>query len=194
MNQAYPDDIVFLLFTGMAHDRRKAQNHFMFLTVLHQLKSPENVGMIVRSHVAFGGDKVIFVGQDLPWRFKKSTQAFSRKLEKLCEILYLKTDDDFFLWCEANRYSPVAVEIARNAQTLPEYEFPERTALVVGNEAKGLPPEFIKRCEGVVAIPQFGPVECLNVAVSASVAMYELNRKNKSVKEITGNKYLTGLR
>ena len=84
----------------------------MFLTVLHQLKSPENVGMIVRSHVAFGGDKVIFVGQDLPWRFKKSTQAFSRKLEKRCEILYLKTDDDFFLWCEAKHFSPVAIEIA----------------------------------------------------------------------------------
>lgn len=63
----------------------------MFVTALHQLNSPQNVGMIVRSHVAFGGDKLIFIGQELPWKFKKSTQAFSRQLEKKCEILYLNT-------------------------------------------------------------------------------------------------------
>jgi len=40
-----------------------------------------------------------------------------------------------------------------------------------------------------VVIPQFGAVECLNVAISASVAMYELNRNNKAVNEIVGNKY-----
>jgi len=117
----------------------------MFITVLYQLNSPENVGMIVRSHVAFGGGKVIFVGYDLPWKFKKSTQAFSRKLEKLCEILYLKTDDDFFSWCAGNHFSPVAIEIAPHAKPLPEFNFSARPALIFRNEAQGLPPEFSKR-------------------------------------------------
>jgi len=53
-----------------------------FCTVLHKLKSPQNVGMIVRSHVANNGAEIVFVGNDLPWEFKKGSQSFSRKLEK----------------------------------------------------------------------------------------------------------------
>ena len=36
--------------------------------------------------------------------------------------------------------------------------FPPSSALVVGNEGAGLPAEFLARCEGVVTVPQFGPV------------------------------------
>lgn len=162
----------------------------MYCTVLHKLKSPENVGMIIRSHVAFGGDKVVLVGHELPWRFKKSTQAFSRKLEKICELIYLREDDDFFLWCQDNGLSSVAIEISPNASDLREFVFPQRTALIVGNEASGIPAEFLARCNSVVKIPQFGQTECLNVAISASVAMYELNRTNIRASNVSGSKYL----
>jgi 23S rRNA (guanosine2251-2'-O)-methyltransferase len=49
----------------------------MFCTVLNRLKSPTNVGMIVRSHVAFGGQQVVFIGDDKPWEFRKGSQSFS---------------------------------------------------------------------------------------------------------------------
>ncbi|MBU1070757.1 RNA methyltransferase [Myxococcota bacterium] len=163
----------------------------MFCTVLHKLKSPENVGMIIRSHVAFGGDKVVFVGHELPWRFKKGTQAFSRKLEKICELVYLREDNELFDWCQQNNLASVAIEISQNASDLRGFSFPQRTALIVGNEASGLTGEFLARCNAVVKIPQFGQVECLNVAVSASVTMYELNRMNLRANNITGSKYIT---
>jgi tRNA(Leu) C34 or U34 (ribose-2'-O)-methylase TrmL len=41
----------------------------MFCTALYHLKSPQNVGMIVRAHVAFGGQELLFIGRDRPWRF-----------------------------------------------------------------------------------------------------------------------------
>jgi len=163
----------------------------MFCTVLHKLKSPENVGMIIRSHVAFGGDKVVFVGHELPWRFKKSTQAFSRKLEKMCELVFLREDDELFDWCRQNDLLSVAIEISQNASDLRGFTFPPRTALIVGNEVSGLSTEFLARCNAVVKIPQYGQVECLNVAVSASVTMYELNRMNMLAKNIIGSKYIT---
>jgi 23S rRNA (guanosine2251-2'-O)-methyltransferase len=162
----------------------------MFCTVLHNLKSPENVGMIVRSHVAFRGDQVVFVGRQLPWQFKKSTQAFSRKLERQCEIVYIETDDDFFKWCSESNYTPVAIEIGEKSALLPNFRFPTRAALVVGGEAKGLSAEFIERCPHSVMIPQFGNVECLNVAVSASIAMYELKRSDtKNTNDVLGSKF-----
>src|SRR5262245_12850892 len=149
----------------------------MFCTVMHSLKSPQNVGTIVRSHVAFGGGPVVFIGQRKPWEFRKGTQAFSRKLERLAELVFLTDDEAFFAWCSEHAYHPVAVEISASSSQLPGFDFPPRPAIVVGNEAAGLSSAFLSRCEHVVAIPQFGPAECLNVGVSCSIALYELNRQ-----------------
>ncbi|MBD3386625.1 hypothetical protein GF407_17105 [candidate division KSB1 bacterium] len=161
----------------------------MFATVLHHLKSPENTGMIVRMHVAFNGNELIIVGPE-PWRFKKRTQAFSRRLEKICNLIYLKDDEALFEWFDVNEYTPVAVEIAENPNFLPDFVFPPRPAIIVGNEGTGLAPDFIDRCGAVVTIPQYGPVACLNVAMSCGVAIYEFMR-NKPVKhEISQQKYV----
>ena len=164
----------------------------MFCTVLHTLQSPQNVGMIVRSHVALGGDRVVLLGHDQPWRFGKGTQAFSRRLEALCEFIQLRTDDEFFAWSAAEGLAPVALEIQAPPTYLDAFTFPERMALVVGREAGGLAPRFLARCAHVVTVPQFGPVGSLNVAVAASVAMYEVQRGRRPVADITGHGYAAG--
>ncbi len=97
----------------------------VFSTILHSLKSPQNVGTIVRTHVAFGGGPVVFVGQQKPWEFRKGSQAFSRKLERLVDLIFLDSDDDFFAWCDREEFEPVAIEISADARPLPNYPFPD---------------------------------------------------------------------
>jgi 23S rRNA (guanosine2251-2'-O)-methyltransferase len=160
----------------------------MFATVVHNLKSPENTGLILRTHVAFGGEHFVMVGSE-PWRFKKRTQAFSRRLEKICRIVYLPDDDSLFDWCRAERFTPVAIEITESPVLLPRFQFPERPAIIVGHEGKGLSEEFLQRCSHVATIPQFGPVECLNVAVSCSIAIYELNRNRPLERTVEGHAF-----
>lgn len=160
----------------------------MFATVAHNLTSPENTGMMLRAHVAFGGERFVMVGPE-PWRFKKRTQAFSRRLERICSIVYLPDDDSLFQWCQVERFVPVAIEIAEAPILLPSFRFPERPAIIVGHEGKGLSDEFLRRCSHVVTIPQFGPVDCLNVAVSCSIAMYELNRNRPLERAIEDHKF-----
>src|SRR5206468_1510751 len=109
----------------------------MFCTVLHTLQSPQNVGMLVRAHVAFGGDRLVLLGHEQPWKFGKSTQAFSRRLEQLCAFVHLPTEDAFFDWCEAEQLTVVALEIGVPPRYLDEFAFPERVALVVGRESSG---------------------------------------------------------
>ncbi len=161
----------------------------MFATVLHHLNSPENVGMVVRAHVAFGGGPLVMIGPD-PWRFKKRCQGFSRRLERVTDILHMPDDDAFFRWCAAEAYVPVAIEISENPVYLPAFRFPDRPAVIVGNEAKGLPAEFLRRCAHVVTIPQFGGVACLNSAVSCCIALYELNRTRPVERPIAGGKFV----
>ncbi len=147
--------------------------------------------MIVRTHVAFGGGPVVFVGHHQPWRFGKGTQAFSRKLERLCELVHLENDEAFFDWSARQGYAPVAVEIAAGLPLCTGFRFPERAAIAVGNEKVGLPTSFLERCEAAVSIPQFGQVGSLNVAISHAIAVYEANRARSDVTGITGGKFAT---
>lgn len=161
----------------------------MFCTVLHSLKSPTNVGTIVRSHVAFGGSEVVFVGHDRPWSFKKGSQAFSRKLERQCKLVFLETDQSYFDWAAAHCYRSIAVEISEAAAPIQEFRFPGSSAIIVGNEATGLSAEFLASCEFAVRIPQPGPVGSLNVATAAAIAMHEVGRDTRDEHPISGNKY-----
>ena len=163
-----------------------------FCTILNALKSPQNVGMILRSHVAYGGSELIFTGQDHPWNFKKGTQAFSRKLENQCDILHIPDQYNALQWCRENNYTSIAVEISENAFFLNEFSFPNCSAIIVGNEARGLDIKFIEKCDYVVTIKQIGEVGSLNVAISASTAMYEFNRNSTFVNRIVGTEYQTG--
>lgn len=162
-----------------------------FCTILNALKSPQNVGMILRSHVAYGGSELIFTGQDDPWKFKKGTQAFSRKLENQCDILHIPDQYDALGWCRENSYTSIAVEIAENACFLDEFSFPNYSAIIVGNEEHGLDNKFMEQCDHLVTIKQIGRVGSLNVAVSASTAMYEFNRNSLYVNTIVGTGYQT---
>lgn len=160
-----------------------------FNTILYQVLSPKNVGMIIRSHVAFSGDKIVFVGYDQPWSFRKGTQAYSQKLEKQCEVLHFVSEREFFNWSRAENLVNIAIEIDTDSILLSELSCYRSCNLIVGGEKLGLPRAFMRQCDYVVTIPQFGPVECLNVSISASIAMYELRRKEKSKLIIKGSKY-----
>ncbi len=161
----------------------------MFYTVLHQLVDPRNIGMIIRSHVAFGGSGFVFSGYNPPYKFSKKNKAYSRSLEKHCEPLQFAESKDLFAWLKKEDIKSVAIEITKDAVLLPEFTFPEKSAIIFGAESGGLPDEIIEKCDFVVKIPQFGNIGSMNVAISASIVMYEINRKNKDIKEIDGKMY-----
>lgn len=59
--------------------------------------------MLVRLSVpmfAYEEGPIVFVGHQRPRDFKKGSQAFSRILERQCELIFMATDDLFFEWCE----------------------------------------------------------------------------------------------
>ncbi len=160
-----------------------------FCVVLHELKSPQNVGAIVRSLAAFGGDKVIITGNELPWRFKKGSQAFSRKLEKLVKINHSPDIEETILSLRKEGYEIIAIEIKENPKYLNQFEFSLPSAFIFGNEGKGLSPEILKNCDHVLTIPQYTNVGSLNVGIAASLVMYERMQKESKPSIIIGNKF-----
>ena len=163
-----------------------------FNTVLYRVLRPQNVGMIIRSHVAFGGKFLVFVGYDEPWAFKPGTQGFSRKLESKCHILHFQKFDDLLAWSRNNDFKNIAIEISKSGKPVCGFDYPHQCNLIVGNEGIGIPDEFLNLCDEIIYIPQFGEVECLNVAVSASIVLFDFTRNNINRREIKRNKFDLG--
>ena len=72
----------------------------------------------------------------------------------------------------------VACEAVRDSKNIYGFPAPRgRTAVIVGNEEKGIARSVLKRADSVVAIPMTGAgMSSLNVAVSAAIALYVLSK------------------
>lgn len=67
----------------------------------------------------------------------------------------------------------IGLEQTVESQPLPQFEFPERSVLVLGQEGTGIPAHILHALDCCVEIPQLGLVRSLNVHVSGALAVYE---------------------
>ena len=73
-----------------------------------------------------------------------------------------------------------ASEKASQSYLAPDYTSP--VAIVLGSEEQGISDEILRLCDGLVAIPEYGHINSLNVSVAAGIMVYEVVRqRNLSV-------------
>ncbi len=63
-----------------------------------------------------------------------------------------------------------------------EADFTVPLCLVIGNEQKGIRPLVRSECDLLVQIPAAGPLDSLNAASAATVALYEVLRQRLRIK------------
>ncbi len=161
-----------------------------FNTVLLNLRSAKNVGMIARSHLAFGGDLLILIGDENKWNFKGGTSTYTRKLIESEKLLFFKNFKEFRKWnINHLNFKNLAIEVAENAVKSHQYNYPENCNVILGNERTGIPTEIIKECDLAITIPQITPIGSLNVAISASILFYEISQRMKAKTSIENYKF-----
>ena len=74
-------------------------------------------------------------------------------------------------------YRLVGLEQTTDSQSLHDYRFTRKTALVVGNERLGLTADELRLVNEVVEIPVYGLPHAYNVATAAAMALYEYCRQ-----------------
>jgi tRNA G18 (ribose-2'-O)-methylase SpoU len=77
----------------------------------------------------------------------------------------------------ADVYRLVGLEQTTNSQSLHNYRFARRTALVIGNERTGLTPDILEKLDDTVEIPVWGKPYSYNVATATVIALYEYCRQ-----------------
>ncbi|MEN9751941.1 MAG: hypothetical protein RLZZ600_988 [Actinomycetota bacterium] len=146
---------------------------------LDGITDPRNLGAIIRSTAAFGGDGII-----LPQRrsvgvtasaWKTSAGAAARCPVAMASNL-TATIKEF-----KNRGVFVIGLDGEGDTSLPGLALADRPLLVVvGSEGKGLSRLVTEHCDAVVSIPISAATESLNAGIAASVALYEISRLRAS--------------
>lgn len=143
---------------------------------LHSLATPDNVGAVSRTAEAFGLDGIFTLGGCDIYN-PKAMRASMGALLRL--PVYSMNEDDFFDSCKKNGLVTYASTPRKSAQSIDCADFLGGAAVVIGNEANGLPDEFIARCDKAVTIPMHGKAESLNAAAAAAVLIYEMTKLNR---------------
>lgn len=65
----------------------------------------------------------------------------------------------------------------KNSVNYTSEDYTGPVALVLGSEGKGISREVMRLCDTLVAIPEFGNINSLNVSVAGGVMMYEVVRQ-----------------
>ncbi len=65
-------------------------------------------------------------------------------------------------------------------------DYPQRLAIVLGSEGKGMRPIILRECDFLVSIPMLGQVGSLNVSAAAAVFLYELVRQKRNPSRPAG--------
>lgn len=81
----------------------------------------------------------------------------------------------------------VALENARGAESLWTFQPPkERCVLIVGNERRGIAGDVLRLADRIVEIPNVSaPLNCLNVAAAAAIAVHHLARRRGRGRPLT---------
>jgi TrmH family RNA methyltransferase len=139
--------------------------------VLDSVQDPGNVGTMLRSAAAFGASATVALPGTVDlWNAKVVRSGMGSHFTHLA---FASTWDELSDWRARNGVALWGADARGTA--LPELAMapPPRLALAVGNEGSGLTVECRHRADHLVRLPIDG-VESLNVAVAASILLYEL--------------------
>ncbi|HEX2902903.1 MAG TPA: TrmH family RNA methyltransferase [Jatrophihabitans sp.] len=145
--------------------------------VLASLANPYNVGSIFRSAATLGVDCIHLVG-GTPGPEHRGVHKTSLGTE---HSVPWQRDEQLATALAGNRAEGlqiVGIELSDTAQPLHEFALATDVCLVMGSEASGLTSQALAACDGIAYIPQPGKVASLNVAMAASIALYEVRRRH----------------
>ncbi len=150
------------------------------IVVLDRPSSPGNLGTLIRSCDALGVDAVIVTGHAVDIYEGETVAASTGSLFAL-NVLRLPSHNDLNPLIERIRSDYGDVQVlgtsARATELVYEANFWRPTVLLIGNETEGLIRAYEAMADKLLSIPMQGSASSLNVAVAASVVLYEASRQ-----------------
>ncbi len=148
--------------------------------LLDSIQDPGNLGTLIRTAKAAGIDG-IFLG-------KGSVDPFNGKVVRsamgaVFKLPLWQMDLEEVIPDLKKRGVTIVNTSPRASRTHFDYIFPDRVAILLGNEGRGVQEAFWKYVDVDLKIPMPGDMESLNVSVTGSLLLYERIRQQYYLRD-----------
>lgn len=143
--------------------------------IMENIHDPHNVSAIFRSCDAVGVPDISLLYT--VERFPKLNRTSSASAVKWVRREKYKNVDDCYSALREQGFKIYASSLAETSVDLYSLDFTGKTAIVVGNEHRGVSEEAAAKADGLFYIPMMGIVQSLNVSVATAVILYEALRQ-----------------
>lgn len=157
--------------TSEENDESGVNSNFILIASL--IEKPQNLGGLSRTCEAFGVRNLVF--HDAKVVENKEFQSLSMSSEGWVRVTEVKIKDlrDGILSYQKDGYCVIGAEQTTRSVKLNEFQFPEKTILILGNEKTGIPANLIPLLDVCLEIPQMGQTRSLNVHVAGATIIWE---------------------
>lgn len=146
--------------------------------VLDEVQDPGNLGTIIRTAVA-AGVKAIFLtkGSVDPYNEKtvRSTMSAITKIP-IFESITIDQIEELKAYLGVTIYGTALEEASSIYNT--SYAMP--AVLMLGNEGRGISPQWMDLADKKITIPMYGPIESLNLSVAAALCFYAIRECDRN--------------
>jgi len=143
--------------------------------IVANVHDPHNVSAMLRSCDAFGVNAVdlYYTDTKFPNLGKKSSASAKKWVEQRRH-----TEPSVLIGgLRSKGYQILSTGFSERAQPLTAWDLTKPTAIMLGNEHRGVDPELDALVPDQIFIPMMGMVQSLNVSVAAAVILYEAFRQ-----------------
>ena len=145
------------------------------VAIAHNIRSLHNVGSIFRTADGAGVSHLYLTGYTgTPPRSEIAKVALGSEL--VVPWSNVKNIATAIKQLKAKGYSVVALEQDPRAIDYKTAQLPNKVALIVGNEVRGVSKPLRDQCDYIIEIPMLGDRKSLNVSVAFGIAAFELAR------------------
>jgi tRNA (guanosine-2'-O-)-methyltransferase len=153
-----------------ALDRRQPD----LTVVMDQVNKPHNLAAIIRSADAVGVPEVHAVWPTALMRMAAAAAKGSHDWMAVTTHPDLRT---CIAGLKARGMQVLATHLDDSAVDFRSIDYTRPTAILLGQEKYGLPPESLALADKRIVIPMNGMVQSLNVSVAAALILYEAQRQ-----------------
>ena len=149
-----------------------------FLLILDEIEDPHNLGALIRTAECAGVHGVILpkhhAAHVTPAVVKASAGATAHipvvQVTNIVRTLVELKEQGFWI---------VGLD-AQGRRSFTDLDYSTPTALIVGNEGRGMRRLVREHCDHLVRIPLYGQITSLNASVAGALVMYEVTRARRT--------------
>jgi tRNA G18 (ribose-2'-O)-methylase SpoU len=171
-----PDGLLSLVRLPAWDADRIELNADALVLVADAIEIPGNLGSLLRTLDACGGDCLIVTNRRSRLNNPKVFRG-SRGMNLRVPVIEFTSPADAARWLRERGFGIFLATVSTAATPYQQASYGRRTAVVVGNERTGIAKPWFSRASTQITIPMLGRADSLNVAVSASILLYDIRSR-----------------